>query len=191
MEPKAPGLSRKAKLLHRILNAVFRHRDIVIDGELYLRRWFLTPRFLPVRLFLHCILREDEDRFLHDHPWNFHTLVLAGGYDEVYYPKLHARTHAYWRTVERASWEEPRDAAGFFRAHRRLKPGALVQNDARHAHAVKPYNGTVWTLVAAQQARLPEPGRESWGFYTDKGFKGWRAHLALPAATTDHPEDRP
>ena len=51
------------------------------DGDPYLIRWRLiwTRRF---SLYLHHILRSDEDRSHHDHPWSFTTLILAGGYRE-------------------------------------------------------------------------------------------------------------
>jgi hypothetical protein len=34
-------------------------------------------------LKLHVFIRSDADKELHDHPWSFWTLVLAGGYHEV------------------------------------------------------------------------------------------------------------
>ena len=52
------------------------------DGEgLYLRRWYIvsTPWF---GIYLHHIYRHDLDRALHDHPWNFLSLILWGGYTE-------------------------------------------------------------------------------------------------------------
>lgn len=38
-------------------------------------------RFLP-SVRLHQIMRPDQDRHLHDHPWNARTLILRGGYTE-------------------------------------------------------------------------------------------------------------
>lgn len=40
-------------------------------------RW----RWLP-SVRLHCIMRPDQDRHLHDHPWNARTIVLRGAYVE-------------------------------------------------------------------------------------------------------------
>jgi len=50
-------------------------------GEPYLRRYYLVQtRWGSV--YLHEIMRSDEDRDLHDHPWNFVSLVLRRGYTE-------------------------------------------------------------------------------------------------------------
>lgn len=61
------------------------------DASPYLRRWFLTPwssddhrlkdRRLP-NVYLHQILRSDDDRALHDHPWDNISIILWGGYVE-------------------------------------------------------------------------------------------------------------
>lgn len=34
-------------------------------------------------LKLHVFLRSDHDEELHDHPWSFWSIILAGGYDEI------------------------------------------------------------------------------------------------------------
>ena len=61
-------------------------RDItnVVDGktELYLRRFFITPRNLSYKVFLHYIARSDEDRCTHDHPWDFTSFIFWNGYHE-------------------------------------------------------------------------------------------------------------
>lgn len=44
------------------------------------RRWFLVTPWFSVRI--HNILRSDNDRHLHDHPFNYATLILSGGYWE-------------------------------------------------------------------------------------------------------------
>jgi len=50
-------------------------------GDAYLIRYFLlrTPWF---SIYLHHILRSDEDRELHDHPWSFWSIIIWGGYWE-------------------------------------------------------------------------------------------------------------
>lgn len=47
----------------------------------YMHRWYLQTPWFTVRL--HHILRSDEARALHDHPWDFCSLLLSGGYLEV------------------------------------------------------------------------------------------------------------
>jgi hypothetical protein len=51
-------------------------------GDPYLIRWRLIwTRWFS--LYLHHILRSDEDRELHDHPWSFLTVILTAGYTEL------------------------------------------------------------------------------------------------------------
>lgn len=73
-------------------------RQIIIDGELYLSRWYLfgdtatvkyvkvRPRlaWLPFTVYLHCFHRSDADPDLHNHPWNAWSLILKGRYREKY-----------------------------------------------------------------------------------------------------------
>ncbi len=55
--------------------------DISDRNSLYLSRLYIveTPWF---GVFLHGIYRKDHDRALHDHPWDFVSIVLRGGYAE-------------------------------------------------------------------------------------------------------------
>lgn len=53
-------------------------RDRIGD---YMRRWFFWCPWFGVRL--HHILRSDDDRALHDHPWDFVSIILWGAYYEV------------------------------------------------------------------------------------------------------------
>jgi hypothetical protein len=68
--------------IDRLLMRIFRY--FVIEGatgDPYLARYklFRCPWF---KVFLHHILRSDEDPDLHDHPWNFVSLILWSGYIE-------------------------------------------------------------------------------------------------------------
>jgi hypothetical protein len=62
---------------------LFQRHDIqdMFEPVIYLRRYILveTPWFA---LYLHKINRPDADRAMHDHPWNFSTFILKGGYLE-------------------------------------------------------------------------------------------------------------
>lgn len=50
-------------------------------GVLHFRRWrILSLPFLSV--YIHQIYKPDEDPFLHDHPWNYFSLILKGSYIE-------------------------------------------------------------------------------------------------------------
>lgn len=67
------------------------------DGTHYMDRWWLMPKcligkdakgdpypykWLPFVIRLHHIRKNDGDRALHDHPANFRTIILKGGYIE-------------------------------------------------------------------------------------------------------------
>lgn len=71
-----------------------RTRIIQVDGSDYLRRFYITPRRLDENgeetgknlgfgVYLHYFYRGDEDRELHNHPWEKSvSLILLGGYFE-------------------------------------------------------------------------------------------------------------
>lgn len=61
---------------------VEREPDYVIGND-YLRRWYIVPRNPWANVYLHEFRRSDDDRALHDHPWDNTTLVLYGEYDEI------------------------------------------------------------------------------------------------------------
>lgn len=51
------------------------------QGTVFFRRYhlFSTPWF---HCWMHHIYRADEDKHLHDHPWNYLSIVLSGCYVE-------------------------------------------------------------------------------------------------------------
>jgi hypothetical protein len=58
--------------------------DFVIGdpAKPYLRRWFLREEGPSGGLYLHEILRDDDDRALHDHPWDCSIYIIKGAYRE-------------------------------------------------------------------------------------------------------------
>lgn len=69
--------------------------DITKNGSLYLRRFYLHPRSKRghepenkeawkqrFSIKLHKICLSDDDRWPHDHPWWFISVILKGGYLE-------------------------------------------------------------------------------------------------------------
>lgn len=63
-----------------------RPADFIIytqQGEPYLYRWWLIPRNRFLNIYLHKVVRDDDDRALHDHPWRYVSLILRSGYIEV------------------------------------------------------------------------------------------------------------
>ena len=81
--------------LDSLLKKYDRHRVIKdkITDEPYLERYYLFLRdrqSFPFNIFLHKFLKSDPDD-LHDHPWNYFTLILKGGYYE------HTPEGRFWR----------------------------------------------------------------------------------------------
>lgn len=117
------------------------------NGLVYLVRWRLvqTPWF---GVYLHDLLEPDSDRDPHDHPWNFISIVLRGGYLERFYEQrvgFQQKTRdQVWR---RWSW------------HR-------MGTD--HAHMIRTVEPRTKTLILT--------GRRSrnWGFWTDDGWVAWQ-----------------
>lgn len=51
------------------------HDPFMVRYKIFRCPWF--------KVFIHHFLRSDEDSELHDHPWNFTSLILWSGYYEV------------------------------------------------------------------------------------------------------------
>jgi hypothetical protein len=70
--------------------------QIIGQGGPYMLRWWLfgtsrkrddhgdpkPRRPFGLSFYLHCFVRSDDDRALHDHPWDFASLILFGDYNE-------------------------------------------------------------------------------------------------------------
>jgi hypothetical protein len=87
-------------MLTSLLDRIFPTKTLrTPEGELYLRRWIIFGRLdqhcdssrswikkpwspFGRALYLHNMLGPDAGRDRHDHPWNFRSKVLAGGYVE-------------------------------------------------------------------------------------------------------------
>jgi hypothetical protein len=54
--------------------------EVRLDGELYMERYYLSA---DRRRRLHHIVASDPDRDLHDHPWDFTSVLLTGAYAET------------------------------------------------------------------------------------------------------------
>jgi hypothetical protein len=59
--------------------------DFVIGDpdQPYMRRWWIVPRNKQCNVYLHEILRSDDDRALHDHPWANTSFLIDGSYVEI------------------------------------------------------------------------------------------------------------
>lgn len=126
-----------------------RFRYVVhINGDKYLIRYrpfFWVRRHWPrigwLRgLYLHHILRSDRARELHDHPFDFSTRVLWGGYWE----------HLLVNGEEVRVWR---------------KPGTVIFHRAEDLHRLELEDGRqTWTLFWCG------PKYREWGFLTKDGW---------------------
>lgn len=85
-------LLAKPSIASAIIRFAQRHPYIHIGD--YMRRFWIVPftRWLPFSIRVHHILRPDADEDLHDHPWNWRTVILRGWYiEEDEFGELHHR----------------------------------------------------------------------------------------------------
>ena len=133
-----------------LLDKLFNKRVIVnCDHQPYLTRWFLFRKEW-MAIFLHRFHRSDEDRALHDHPWNFITLILWRGYHEHMDYKMKA-AECHWLRICKRRW-----------------PLMILYRPAYHRHRVELINGKeAWTLVIRFR-KIRE-----WGFWPNGEFVHW------------------
>ena len=115
--------------------------------HLYLRRLRViqTPWF---GVYLHEMYGPDGDRDLHDHPWNFYTFILKGGYMERFKKDVTDSDYKSWIFA----W--PRWSG----------------------HRVGKTNGhQIVSLMETPTTTLVFTGRRTrdWGFWTDLGWVPW------------------
>lgn len=132
----------------------------------YLTRWTLSgsrfgrdPGHRERAVFLHHFHRSDADE-MHDHPWAFTSIILAGGYYEV---------------TPASGW-----ANGVGPVQRRwYGPGRVLTRPAKWIHRVEtPAGREAWTLI------LRGKKEKSWGFFCPHiGYRPWREHLAAAERT--------
>ena len=125
-----------------------------VPGGPYLTRWRLvaTPWF---SVFLHRIDGPDPDQDVHDHPWNFVSFVIRGGYVEQYVLPL-LGSGAAPRTKVWRRWSVHRMPLGAYHKIERL------------------LGVPTWTLI------LTGRRRREWGFLTHaQGHVPWRKYLGL------------
>ncbi len=123
--------------------------DISGQSE-YLVRWSLWLPF-GLSLKLHKIVREDDDRCAHDHPWWFLRIILWGGYLEACGTDNHLVHRKPWRPW--APWRI-----------------YFCPRSFRHRILELP-EGVSWTLL------LCGPNQVTWGFYTTRGWMLWETFV--------------
>lgn len=125
------------------------------------------PITTPCAVYLHNILRADEDPALHSHPWEWTcTMVLHGGYlekrgevvvdDQPHVDSLPRLSH---QKLERLS-------------SRALIVGTSALMTGNSVHRIASVEPDTWTLF------FTGPKRSSWGFFVEgRGMVPWRERL--------------
>lgn len=147
-----------------LANGILKHRgglrfckpDLTIapDGTPYLYRWHIIPRNEKANVYLHIQVASDPERPLHDHPWENTSVILSGGYDEVWDP---------------TPWDRLNDN----RDVRKLRAGDVVHRKATEAHRLIlppeiPYTMTIFSTG---------PVLRPWGFWFPDGWRDSRTVL--------------
>jgi hypothetical protein len=121
------------------------------DGE-YLCRYYLFGRlvkhnyphargfltWMSKSYYIHRFLKSDQDRALHNHPWEFRSVVLCGAYREEY----RTGTPGAYRVVSRVR-----------------RAGSVAKMGADHFHRVDLVTNDVWTLFITGKKI------QTWGFW--------------------------
>lgn len=128
-----------------------RPADFAIGGHdnPYCLRWWVIPRNRWFNVYLHRFLRDDDDRALHDHPWDNCSITLRTGYDEVTEKGTYRRLphRAYFRKAETS--------------HR-----VVLVRDATG----QPIQS--WSLFITLRVR------REWGFHCPKGWRHWKEFVS-------------
>lgn len=143
-----------------------REPDFVIGrkDDPYLRRWWVIPRNRFFNIYLHQILRDDDDRALHDHPWWNMSLILRGLYKE-HLPGGIWKLRRAWRPVFRKAT-----------ASHRLE---LVKNRWRWVGVGKRRRLELQPIVPVWSIFITGPKVREWGFWCPKGWKHWKDFVAV------------
>jgi hypothetical protein len=154
-------------LIERAMRTPFLHL-LHADGSVYMERYWLRPYILHDRsrwaARIHHIATPDWDRDLHDHPWDFVSIVLRGGYVEARPLDQQVRDFSAADGGERCRY--------VFRG-----PGSVAYRRAKDRHRIVFVAPDTWTLL------ISGAKTNSWGFHTFFGKVPWReyesAHQAI------------
>lgn len=129
------------------------------DGA-YMKRWWVIPRNRVFNVYLHQVLRDDDDRALHDHPWANLSIILRGGYIEhtIEAGGIHRRT---FRAPGSIKLRLPSSAHRLELPWHPLPPASSRERVSEKR--------TCWSLF------VTGPNVRTWGFHCpDKGWVDWK-----------------
>lgn len=115
--------------------------------------------WFPWNIRIHWIRRPDQDKHMHDHPWNARTIILRGGYVEERHCDSLTLTDGSACKVSKAFTRRAGDTA---------KIGYGMYHRITHLQA-----GGAWTLF------ISGPYQGTWGFLVDGVKVHWCKYLGL------------
>ncbi len=148
------------------------YTHIYKNGKPYMERyWLFNPYYVgkadqeaskypwfPWNIRLHWIRQTDQDKHMHDHPWNARTIILRGGYVEE---RQDIAALASGESGDKR-FSIPRPAG----STARIRYG--MYHRITHLQA-----GGAWTLF------ISGPYQGTWGFLVDGAKVQWRKYLGL------------
>lgn len=150
--------------------------DFTIGGKdnPYLHRWWLIPRNKLFNIYLHKIVRDDDDRALHDHPWFNVSIILKGSYIEVHPSKVQLRAYRKWKGDLHGAYLGclTHDIPGHRLLRTLRKRFSIVFRRPTAMHRLEVYNGPVWTLF------ITGPVVREWGFHCEERWVPWEQFVA-------------
>lgn len=173
-------------LIRRAQRTPYTHITSADGASVYMGRWWLlnpygrdadnnpTPARIPwlPSVRIHHICRADQDRDLHDHPWNARTIVLRGWYREERNLGSFAR-----RDIKNINHLLSRAAFDIYTFSRPCGyTGRLLFGQYHRISEVSPDG--VWTLFITGRKR------GTWGFLVDGKKVPWRTYLGLDKGET-------
>ena len=136
---------------------ISRKPDFVIGdpNAPYLRRWWLTNRKRDMekcKIYLHHILRDDDDRAFHDHPSRSCSIILRGGYVEHLPNGVKKNRYA----------------------------GHVIFRKAEQPHRLELHRDKNGQPIPAWTIFIFGPKIREWGFLCPNGWRHWREFTGVP-----------
>jgi hypothetical protein len=140
-------------LWEKFLRKFFLVKEIVSkEGIVHFRRYRLlqTPW---CAVYIHRIMKSDEDKHMHDHPWGFYSFILEGAYKEI--------------TCLAPDFDlnNPKELTYY--------SGNLAHHTAEDCHKLTLISSSVLTLVFVYGKR------RVWGYQTEQGWIDFKSYRAL------------
>ncbi|NMY81208.1 hypothetical protein HBO01_21220 [Pseudomonas rhodesiae] len=173
-----------AWLIARAQRTPYLHIMSADGAETYMGRWWLFNPYsrdthkpalwwCPWSFRIHHIMRPDEGRDLHDHPWNARTIILRGWYTEQRLLKADDPA-VHQLLVKAADLRQSFDAAFQATEYIDRRPGDTARLNHGEYHRIDLISpGGVYTLF------ITSKWRGDWGFLVNGAKVPWRKYTGI------------